>query len=73
MLSQQMRKRNSFAKGVQFVDALEVYQQKRNGELTVRLDNVASLSQKTVSSSSYVTILSLRDEDQFCCYVQLLH
>ncbi|KYO32220.1 Fanconi anemia group J protein isoform B [Alligator mississippiensis] len=44
---QQMRKRNSFAKGVQFVDALEVYQQKRNGELTVRLDNVASLSQKT--------------------------
>uniref|UniRef100_A0A7M4EWG9 DNA 5'-3' helicase n=1 Tax=Crocodylus porosus TaxID=8502 RepID=A0A7M4EWG9_CROPO len=43
---QQMRKRNSFAKGVQFVDALEVYQQKRNGELTVQSGKDASNTKK---------------------------
>ncbi|KFV80161.1 Fanconi anemia group J protein [Struthio camelus australis] len=32
---QQMRKRHCFAKGVQLVDALEVYHQRKNGELIV--------------------------------------
>ncbi|KAL8199111.1 UNVERIFIED_CONTAM: hypothetical protein K2H54_034288 [Gekko kuhli] len=32
---EQARKRNRLAKGAQLVDALEVYQQQRNGELTV--------------------------------------
>ncbi|XP_014736671.1 PREDICTED: Fanconi anemia group J protein isoform X1 [Sturnus vulgaris] len=32
---QQVRKRHCFAKGVQLVDALEVYHQRKNGELTV--------------------------------------
>uniref|UniRef100_A0A8C4WG16 DNA 5'-3' helicase n=1 Tax=Gopherus evgoodei TaxID=1825980 RepID=A0A8C4WG16_9SAUR len=44
---QQIRKRHCFAKGVQFVDALEVYQQRRNGELIVHSEKIASFSPKT--------------------------
>uniref|UniRef100_A0A674KC95 DNA 5'-3' helicase n=1 Tax=Terrapene triunguis TaxID=2587831 RepID=A0A674KC95_9SAUR len=44
---QQVRKRHCFAKGVQFVDALEVYQQRRNGELTVHSEKIAAFSPKT--------------------------
>nr|XP_030143870.3 Fanconi anemia group J protein isoform X4 [Taeniopygia guttata] len=35
---QQVRKRQCFAKGVQLVDALEVYHQRKNGELIVHSD-----------------------------------
>ncbi|XP_015281766.1 PREDICTED: Fanconi anemia group J protein [Gekko japonicus] len=45
---EQARKRNRLAKGAQLVDALEVYQQQRNGELTV-------CSKKPVRSSSAMT------------------
>ncbi|TFK12816.1 cell cycle control protein 50A [Platysternon megacephalum] len=44
---QQVRKRHCFAKGVQFVDALEVYQQRRNGELTIHSEKIAAFSPKT--------------------------
>ncbi|KAH1178818.1 hypothetical protein KIL84_000149 [Mauremys mutica] len=44
---QQIRKRHCFAKGVQFVDALEVYQQRRNGELIVHSEKIAAFSPKT--------------------------
>ncbi|EMP37725.1 Fanconi anemia group J protein like protein [Chelonia mydas] len=47
---QQVRKRHCFAKGVQFVDALEVYQQRRNGELTVHSEKIAAFSPKTWST-----------------------
>ncbi|XP_075760829.1 Fanconi anemia group J protein [Pelodiscus sinensis] len=43
---QQIRKRHCFAKGVKFVDALEVYQQRRNGELIVHSEK-NSFSPKT--------------------------
>ncbi|XP_074870114.1 Fanconi anemia group J protein [Carettochelys insculpta] len=48
---QQIRKRHCFAKGVKLVDALEVYQQRRNGELTVQSEKIASFSPKTSSGS----------------------
>ncbi|KAM7033415.1 Fanconi anemia group J protein isoform 2-T3 [Acridotheres tristis] len=44
---QQVRKRHCFAKGVQFVDALEVYHQRKNGELTVHSEK----SMKTATFS----------------------
>ncbi|KAM6242291.1 Fanconi anemia group J protein isoform 2-T4 [Porphyrio hochstetteri] len=43
---QQVRKRHCFAKGVQLVDALEVYNQRKNGELTVP-------SEKSVKTTSF--------------------
>ncbi|XP_032563587.1 Fanconi anemia group J protein isoform X2 [Chiroxiphia lanceolata] len=42
---QQVRKRHCLARGVQFVDALEVYHQRKNGELTVH-------SEKSVKTST---------------------
>ncbi|XP_064892346.1 Fanconi anemia group J protein isoform X3 [Columba livia] len=44
---QQVRKRHCFAKGVQMVDALEVYQQRKNGELVVHSEK----SVKTATSA----------------------
>ncbi|XP_039938680.2 Fanconi anemia group J protein isoform X1 [Hirundo rustica] len=44
---QQVRKRHCFAKGVQLVDALEVYHQRKNGELTVHSEK----SKKNATSS----------------------
>uniref|UniRef100_A0A8C9UE86 DNA 5'-3' helicase n=1 Tax=Serinus canaria TaxID=9135 RepID=A0A8C9UE86_SERCA len=44
---QQVRKRHCFAKGVQFVDALEVYHQRKNGELIVHSEK----SMKTATFS----------------------
>ncbi|XP_063258912.1 Fanconi anemia group J protein isoform X2 [Prinia subflava] len=44
---QQVRKRHCFAKGVQFVDALEVYNQRKNGELIVHSEK----SKKNAASS----------------------
>ncbi|XP_072793406.1 Fanconi anemia group J protein isoform X4 [Taeniopygia guttata] len=44
---QQVRKRQCFAKGVQFVDALEVYHQRKNGELIVHSEK----SMKTATFS----------------------
>ncbi|XP_041338826.1 Fanconi anemia group J protein [Pyrgilauda ruficollis] len=44
---QQVRKRHCFAKGVQLVDALEVYHQRKNGELTVHSEK----SMKTTTFS----------------------
>ncbi|XP_068066769.1 Fanconi anemia group J protein isoform X4 [Anomalospiza imberbis] len=44
---QQVRKRQCFAKGVQLVDALEVYHQRKNGELTVHSEK----SMKTTTFS----------------------
>ncbi|XP_032934090.1 Fanconi anemia group J protein isoform X2 [Catharus ustulatus] len=44
---QQLRKRQCFAKGVQLVDALEVYHQRKNGELTVHSEK----SMKTATFS----------------------
>uniref|UniRef100_A0A8B9MA36 DNA 5'-3' helicase n=1 Tax=Accipiter nisus TaxID=211598 RepID=A0A8B9MA36_9AVES len=43
---QQVRKRHCFAKGVQLVDALEVYHQRKNGELTVH-------SEKSVKTTTF--------------------
>ncbi|XP_053941138.1 Fanconi anemia group J protein isoform X2 [Cuculus canorus] len=43
---QQLRKRHCFAKGVQMVDALEVYQQRKNGELIVH-------TEKSVKSTTF--------------------
>nr|XP_009944114.1 PREDICTED: LOW QUALITY PROTEIN: Fanconi anemia group J protein [Opisthocomus hoazin] len=43
---QQVRKRHCFAKGVQLVDALEVYHQKKNGELMVH-------SEKSVKPTTF--------------------
>ncbi|XP_010400637.1 Fanconi anemia group J protein isoform X2 [Corvus cornix cornix] len=43
---QQVRKRHCFAKGVQLVDALEVYHQRKNGELTVH-------SEKSMKTTSF--------------------
>ncbi|KFV43893.1 Fanconi anemia group J protein, partial [Tyto alba] len=43
---QQVRKRHCFAKGVQFVDALEVYNQRKNGELIVH-------SEKSVKTTTF--------------------
>ncbi|XP_038014147.1 Fanconi anemia group J protein isoform X2 [Motacilla alba alba] len=43
---QQVRKRHCFAKGVQLVDALEVYHQRKNGELTVH-------SEKSMKSTPF--------------------
>ncbi|KAM6296812.1 Fanconi anemia group J protein [Aegotheles albertisi] len=43
---QQVRKRHCFAKGVQLVDALEVYNQRKNGELVVH-------SEKSVKTTTF--------------------
>ncbi|KFQ22059.1 Fanconi anemia group J protein, partial [Merops nubicus] len=43
---QQVRKRHCFAKGVQLVDALEVYHQRKNGELIVH-------SEKSVKTTTF--------------------
>ncbi|KFZ64989.1 Fanconi anemia group J protein, partial [Antrostomus carolinensis] len=43
---QQVRKRHCFAKGVQFIDALEVYNQRKNGELIVH-------SEKSVKTTTF--------------------
>lgn len=51
---QQVRKRHCFAKGVQLVDALEVYNQRKNGELIVHSEKsmkTATFSPQTVSNS----------------------
>ncbi|NXV74669.1 FANCJ protein, partial [Atlantisia rogersi] len=51
---QQVRKRHCFAKGVQLVDALDVYNQRKNGELTVPSEKsvkTTSFSPQTSSSS----------------------
>ncbi|XP_064324406.1 Fanconi anemia group J protein [Phalacrocorax carbo] len=45
---QQVRKRHCFAKGVQLVDALEVYNKKKNGELIVH-------SEKSVKPTTFST------------------
>lgn len=48
---QQVRKRHCFSKEVQLVDALEVYNQRKNGELTVHSEkSVKNTSPKTVSN-----------------------
>uniref|UniRef100_A0A8C8RM22 DNA 5'-3' helicase n=1 Tax=Pelusios castaneus TaxID=367368 RepID=A0A8C8RM22_9SAUR len=49
---QQVRKRHCFAKGVQLVDALEVYQQRRKGELTVHSEKNSSPGPSTQCSCS---------------------
>ncbi|NXK91252.1 FANCJ protein, partial [Formicarius rufipectus] len=52
---QQVRKRHCLARGVQFVDALEVYHQRKNGELTVHSETsvkTSTGSPQTVSSTS---------------------
>lgn len=51
--AQQVRKRHCFAKGVQVVDALEVYQQRKNGELVVHSEKsvkTATSAPRTVSN-----------------------
>ncbi|NXJ12536.1 FANCJ protein, partial [Odontophorus gujanensis] len=53
---QQVRKRHCFSKEVQLVDALEVYNQRKNGELVVQLEkNIKSNtpSPKTASSTLF--------------------
>ncbi|NXC41899.1 FANCJ protein, partial [Penelope pileata] len=45
---QQVRKRHCFSKGVQLVDALEVYNQRKNGELIVH-------SEKSVKNTTFST------------------
>ncbi|XP_054857838.1 Fanconi anemia group J protein [Eublepharis macularius] len=52
---EQARKRNRLAKGVQFVDALEVYQQQKNGELTVCSKETVPFSLKTLQPSRSCT------------------
>lgn len=50
----QVRKRHCFAKGVQLVDALEVYHQRKNGELTVHSEKsvkTTTFCPKTVSNT----------------------
>uniref|UniRef100_A0A8B9BB08 DNA 5'-3' helicase n=1 Tax=Anser brachyrhynchus TaxID=132585 RepID=A0A8B9BB08_9AVES len=52
---QQVRKRHCFAKGVQLVDALEVYNQRKNGELIVHSEKSVknlTFSPKPVSNCS---------------------
>lgn len=46
---------------MQFVDALEVYQQRRNGELTVHSEKIAAFSPKTVSSMGLVGHLLVQE------------
>ncbi|XP_053130511.1 Fanconi anemia group J protein isoform X2 [Hemicordylus capensis] len=52
---QEARKRHRLTKGVQFVDALEVYQQRKDGELTVHTEKPAAFSLKTLQPSSPCT------------------
>ncbi|KGL91372.1 Fanconi anemia group J protein [Charadrius vociferus] len=53
---QQVRKRHCFAKGVQLVDALEVYHQRKNGELIVHPEkNVKSTTFSPQTSSGPCT------------------
>ncbi|KFP84246.1 Fanconi anemia group J protein, partial [Acanthisitta chloris] len=49
---QQVRKRHCAAKGVQFVDALEVYHQRKNGELTVHSEKSANPTAFSPQASS---------------------
>ncbi|XP_067328247.1 Fanconi anemia group J protein [Anolis sagrei] len=46
---EQARKRHRLTKGVQFVDALEIYQQQKNGELIVSSGKTTPSSLKTLS------------------------
>nr|XP_056721009.1 Fanconi anemia group J protein [Euleptes europaea] len=52
---QQARKRNRLATGAQLVDALDVYQQQKNGELTVCSKKPVPFSLKTLQPSSSCT------------------
>uniref|UniRef100_A0A8D0HH76 DNA 5'-3' helicase n=1 Tax=Sphenodon punctatus TaxID=8508 RepID=A0A8D0HH76_SPHPU len=56
---EQARKRHRLAKGVQFVDAFQVYQQRRNGELTVQAEKNPSFSLKTLSPRILFSSLSI--------------
>ncbi|XP_063002857.1 Fanconi anemia group J protein [Elgaria multicarinata webbii] len=49
---EQVRKRHRLTKGVQFVDALEVYQQRKKEELTVSSGETLPFSLKTLQPSS---------------------
>ncbi|XP_028563968.2 Fanconi anemia group J protein isoform X4 [Podarcis muralis] len=49
---QQARKRHRLSQGTQLVDALEVYRQQKNGELTVCSEKSAPFSLKTLQPSS---------------------
>ncbi|KFP80428.1 Fanconi anemia group J protein, partial [Apaloderma vittatum] len=49
---QQVRKRPCFAKGVQLVDALEVYHQRKNGELIVHSEKSVKLTTFSPKTSS---------------------
>lgn len=49
----QARKRHRLTKEVQLVDALEVYQQQKSGELTVCTEKTVPVSLKTVSTDSF--------------------
>jgi len=66
---QQVRKRHCFAKGVQLVDALEVYHQKKNGELMVHSEKSVkptTFSPKTVSNrvTSFTSGLLIQEQFQ---------
>ncbi|KFP67239.1 Fanconi anemia group J protein, partial [Cariama cristata] len=49
---QQLRKRHCFAKGVQLVDALEVYHQRKNGELVVHCEKSVKTTTFSPKTSS---------------------
>lgn len=65
---QQVRKRHCFAKGVQLVDALEVYHQRKNGELIVHSEKsvkTTTFSPKTVSNTVLSFTSGLLVQEQF--------
>lgn len=65
---QQVRKRHCVAKGVQLVDALEVYNQRKNGELIVHSEKNAkptTFSPKLVSNTVILFISQLLVQEQF--------
>ncbi|XP_061461036.1 Fanconi anemia group J protein [Rhineura floridana] len=52
---QQVRKRHRLSQGIQLVDALEVYQQQKNGELIMCSEKAAAFSLKTLQPSTSCT------------------
>lgn len=65
---QQVRKRHCFAKGVQLVDALEVYHQRKNGELTVHSEKsmkTTTFSPQTVSNTVISFTSGVLVQEQF--------
>ncbi|KAM6465011.1 Fanconi anemia group J protein [Liasis olivaceus] len=63
-MEQEARKRHRLAQGTQLVDALEVYEQQKNGELTVTLGKSVPLSLKTLQPSSPCTKCSCSSLEQ---------